>query len=121
MKGLLGQLEALFEHLLLQTNGDVDKALEWVQRIGEHHHVWMDGFTFEDFKSYLEKRKLVQRDPKGGLTLSKVGERSLRASSLDAIFSNLRSGGAGDHRVASPGVGAERLPETRPSSFRNTV
>jgi len=117
MKALLKQLRALFDHLLLQGNGDVERALEWVQRIGERHHVWSTGFTFEDFKRYLEQQGLVQRDAKGSLTFSKKGERALRASSLDAIFSNLRAGSAGDHRVASPGVGAERLPETRPYAF----
>ena len=46
-----------------------------------------------------------------------AGERALRQESLDRIFSGLSKDAAGDHRVAAPGVGQERLTETRPWSF----
>ena len=116
-KQLIAKLEQLFEHLLLKTNGDVEEALLWLEQIGERYGFFSDAFTIEDFKRFLEKKRSVARDGTGRMHLTGKGERSLRTSALDAIFSNLRKGAAGDHRIAAQGHGLERLPETRAWSF----
>ncbi|MEM7306420.1 MAG: hypothetical protein AAF682_07115 [Planctomycetota bacterium] len=121
MRQLLERLRALFEHLLLQTNGDVDEALRWLERIAERYSLFGDRLNIDDFKKFIEGEKLVRPAPRGGLELTKKGERGLRTGSLEAIFGNLRKDSAGDHRVAAHGVGHERLPETRPFVFGDPV
>ncbi len=121
LKWLLAKLRAIFEHLLLQTDGDVEEALRWLERIGKRHRLLSADFTIDDFKKYLEQEKVVRATPRGDLRLTHKGERGLRTSSLDAIFSNLRRDASGDHRVAAEGVGLERLPETRAYSFGDPV
>lgn len=121
LRELLAQLKALFEHLLLQTDGDVDEALKWLEKIGNRYGLFNERFDVEDFKKWLQREREVAPTPEGGLALTGKGERSLRASALDAIFSNLRKDAAGDHRVAAEGVGLERLPETRPYTFGDPV
>ena len=45
----------LYHHLLLQSNGDVDEALENLERIGEYYGFFDENFTIEDFKKWLKK------------------------------------------------------------------
>ena len=59
--------------------------------------------------------------PRGGLELTKKGERGLRAGSFEELFQNLRRDAAGDHRTPHAGAGLERLPETRPFEFGDPV
>jgi uncharacterized protein with von Willebrand factor type A (vWA) domain len=63
----------------------------------------------------------VAADGKGTLSLTPSGERALRTSSLDMVFGRLQRDSAGEHRVAAPGVGNERLPETRPWAFGDSL
>ena len=117
LRDLLARLKALFEHLLLQTDGDVEEALRWLEQIGNRYGMFGERFDIEDFKRWLQDQRDVAPAPDGTLVLTGKGERSLRTSALDAIFSNLRKDAAGDHRVAAEGPGLERLPETRPYAF----
>ena len=113
---LLRQLRKLFHHLLLQTGGDVDEALRWLARIAERYGLFRGGVDLEAFRKWLEGQEAIRRTP-AGFQLTGRGERAIRRESLDAIFASLASGGAGEHRVAAPGAGVERLPETRPYRF----
>jgi uncharacterized protein with von Willebrand factor type A (vWA) domain len=117
LQQLLARLKALFEHLLLQTNGDVGEALRWLERLAERYGLFGGKLSMEDFKRWLEEQKLVRPAPRGGLELTRKGERSLRAGSFEDLFANLKRDAAGDHRVAHAGTGVERLPETRPYAF----
>jgi len=117
LEQLLAKLQQLFEHLLLKTAGDVEEALQWLEQIGERYGLFSEGFSIEDFKRFLERQKTVARDRSGRMHLTPKGERGLRTSSFEAVFSNLRKGAAGDHRIAAEGVGLERLPETRAWTF----
>ena len=116
-KELLKKLHAVFQQLLLQTDGDVEEALRYLEYLGKRYGFFNEQFTIEDFKAFLESRKSIARDGEGGLALTKKGEREIRASSLDAIFTSLERDASGDHRVPAPGVGLERLSETRPYVF----
>ena len=121
LEDLLRTLESVFNHLILQTNGDVDAALEHLDRLGQRYGLLNDQFTIEDFKKYLEKKRSIEKVSGGTLKLTRRGEQVIRRSSLEAIFSSLRKDAAGDHRVSAPGVGNERLPETRPYQFGDPV
>ena len=74
LKSLLAKLQAIFDHLLLQTDGDVEEALRWLERVGKRYGLFSAEFTIDDFRKYLEQQKLVRRDPRGRLGLTHKGE-----------------------------------------------
>ncbi len=119
-RGHLGErlrfLEKLFAYLLVREDGDVDRALELLEHLGERHDLFDDELSFEDFKKHLESRKVVAQTPTG-FSLTPRGERFVRAGSLAQIFSNLKPGRGGQHRTPHSGRGTERLSETRPYRF----
>ena len=117
----LRHLRRLFVELLLRTNGDVEEALRWLEQLGKRHGFFDEQLSLEDFRRWLLGEKTVARDKGGLLKLTPVGEKLLRASSLDAVFASLKRGDSGDHRVPSAGEGGERLPETRAWSFGDAL
>ena len=121
LEALLERLKRLFEHLLLQQNGDVEAALRVLERIAERYRLLGGKLTMDDFRRWLEAQNLVRPAPRGGLELTKKGERGLRAGSFEELFRNLKRDAAGDHRTAHAGVGLERLPETRPYEFGDPI
>jgi uncharacterized protein with von Willebrand factor type A (vWA) domain len=121
LRELFEKLHALFNQLLLQTNGNVDEALRHLDRIAERYGLFGGRVTIEDFRRYLEQTRAVSRAPGGQLSLTPRGERIIRTESLDAIFGSLGSDAAGDHRTSGAGEGLERLPETRPWSFGDSI
>ena len=57
------------------------------------------------------------RTATGNLVLTGPGERRIRRSALEEIFSSLGKSGPGLHSVPRAGTGTETLPETRPWEF----
>ena len=110
------QLMEIYRNLLLQTGGDVDEALKWMEHFGREYGFLNDKFTIDDFKKLLEDSGEAQRTPQG-FQMTPKGERRIRQDSLNEIFSTLRAGGAGDHRTPVAGQGGERLSETRAWQF----
>ncbi len=110
-------LKQLFSILLIQEDGDVERALELLRLIGERYGLFDEDLTFEDFKQRLMSEKLIGETP-SGTALTPRGERFIRTESLNQVFTNLkRGGGPGGHRTPYSGRGSERLSETRPYSF----
>ncbi len=120
LKGLLKRLKDLYQQLLLQADGDPEQALQWLAQLAKRYKLFPAGFTLDDFKQALLKERLVEATPEG-LRMSAAGARALRQDSLERIFTDLDKDAAGDHRVASAGVGLERLPETRAWAFGDPV
>ena len=114
------QLMEIFRNLLIQTGGDADEALRWMEHFGEQYGFFNDGFGIADFKKLLEKSGEVERTPQG-LQITPKGERRIRQDSLNEIFSTLQAGAAGDHRTPVAGKGGERLSETRPYQFGDNL
>ncbi len=110
----------LFAYLLVREDGNVERALELLKGLGEHHGLFDDEFTFEDLKEALLRERIIAKKP-GGFSLTPRGERFIRTQALDQIFSNLQLGTFGDHRTSHAGQGVERLAETRPYSFGDEV
>ncbi len=121
LRKLLQQLHEIFNHLLLQTNGDVELALQHMEEWGRRNGLFNERFTIDDVRRYLEDQRAVSTDAKGRMQLTKRGEQIIRSDSLDAIFGNLQRDAAGDHRTPHGGVGNERLPETRPYEFGDSL
>jgi uncharacterized protein with von Willebrand factor type A (vWA) domain len=112
----LRQLMDIYRNLLLQTGGDVDEALRWMEHFGKEYGFFNERFGIEDFKKLLEQTGEAQRINQG-FTMTPRGERRIRQDSLNEIFHSLRAGGAGDHRTPVAGKGGERLSETRAYQF----
>jgi uncharacterized protein with von Willebrand factor type A (vWA) domain len=110
------QLMEIFRNLLLQTGGDVEEALRWMEHFGEQYGFFNQRFGLADFKKMLEQSGEVERTPRG-LQVTPKGERRIRQDSLDEIFHALQAGGTGDHRTPQAGKGGERLSETRAWQF----
>jgi uncharacterized protein with von Willebrand factor type A (vWA) domain len=114
------QLMEIYRNLLLQTGGDVDEALRWMEHFGEQYGFFNEGFGVADFKKLLEQTGEVERTPQG-FKVTPKGERRIRQDSLNEIFSTLQAGGTGEHRTPVAGRGGERLSETRPYRFGDNL
>jgi uncharacterized protein with von Willebrand factor type A (vWA) domain len=112
-------LMALFHHLLLQQNGDVEQALRMMKRLQEMGYIDRQA-DLDEFRRGLEESKVITLKD-GVPRLTAKGERFVRQESLNKIFSNLKRGAAGDHRTAYDGAGGERLPETRPYQWGDEI
>jgi len=112
-------LMRLFNHLLLQTNGDVDEALGWMKYMQEQGHI-PDEIDLEDFIKKLREDRIIQKNGEK-FNLTPKGEKQIRQDSLDMIFSSLKSDSRGEHPIGQEGLGsAEPLPEQRPYEFGDT-
>lgn len=117
---LLEQLRRLFHDLLLQSGGDVELAFDWMKQIDERYGIFQRGVSLAELREHLEARRTIATGPGGAALLTTTGEAQLRQESLDQVFAGLSLGPAGDHRVGRPGVGGERMGETRPWQFGDT-
>ncbi len=109
-------LMRIFNQLLLAAGGDPEEAMNWMRYLQEQGYL-DQSIDLEAFFRQLEEENLVERDAEGALSLTGSGERQVRKSALEAVFSGLRKGGAGYHATRSSGEGSEPLPETRPYEF----
>jgi Ca-activated chloride channel family protein len=109
-------LTRLFNQLLLASAGDAGEAMEWMRYLQEQGFI-DEAVDLEAFFAQLEEQRLLERDGEGGLVLSGRGERQIRKSAFEQIFSTLAKGAPGYHPIRSSGEGAETLPETREYAF----
>ncbi len=109
-------LQSLFNQLVLASGGDVDEAMEWMRSLQEMGYLPED-LDLDEFFESLEDQDVIGRNTEGGMSLTSVGERRVRRSAFEEIFSSLRKGGPGYHPVQAAGEGLERQPETRPYRF----
>lgn len=109
-------LRRLFNHLLLQTGGDVEQAMRWMRGLQERGLLDPD-IDLDEFFASLVDQNLLSQDGNGNLMLTSGGEREIRRDALDEIFGGLKKAAAGYHPMNSAGQGSERLTETRPYQF----
>ena len=115
--GFLQALLRIYNDLLLQTSGDVEEALHWMEVLGKEYGFFDDNFGIEDFKKLIEEAGLVRRGQGQAYEVTSKGERAIRKAALNEIFSTVDKGPSGDHRSPDAGAGHERLPESRPYQF----
>lgn len=115
------QLLEMFRQLLYHTGGDAEEALSWLTQLDEQYGLTDDEMGMGDFIEELKERGYLQEDEQGVVQITARTERTLRQSSLEEIFSQLRKGGKGQHRTPFAGQGTERLPETRQWRFGDDV
>src|SRR5438874_11978509 len=118
IKQLLAEmgLRRLFNHLLLQTGGDVEEAMRWMRALQERGYI-DPSIDLEAFFARLVEENVIGEDGNGNVVLAAGGERQIRRDALDEIFGGLQKSLTGSHSVASAGQGTERLTETRPYAF----
>jgi uncharacterized protein with von Willebrand factor type A (vWA) domain len=111
------KLFELFRQLLLQTNGDVNEALNWMTVLNNRYN-----FTesLGDFIDKLKEKGIIKEQDQI-YVLSSKGNQTIRQSSFNEIFSNLQKKGFGLHDTPYEGKGFDRLPETRPFQFGDAV
>jgi Uncharacterized protein with a von Willebrand factor type A (vWA) domain len=109
-------LRRLFNHLLLQTGGDVEEAMEWMRQLQQRGYL-DPTIDLEEFFARLADGNVFGEDAEGNLMLSPGGEREIRRDALDEIFGGLKKSAAGAHSVTTAGQGTERLPELRAYQF----
>jgi len=122
VEDIMQQLLKIWNQFLLQTNGDADEALRYLERIWERIQ-FPPGqeVTFAEFKEYLEEEGLIREGSPQQYELTERGERKIRTGALEEIFSSLKMDVAGNHRTPYSGEGTENLPETRPYRFGDRV
>ena len=88
----------LFNQLLLATGGDPEEAMEWMRALQEQGHL-DESIDLDAFFASLEEQQLLQRGADGSVALTGAGERRLRQSAFEQLFTSLKKGGAGYHPV----------------------
>jgi Ca-activated chloride channel homolog len=111
----------LFMQLVSQSGGDVQQALDWLQRLWERYNFFDGEYGIDDFKKYLERSGNVAEARTGQLKLTEKGERRIRQDAFEEIFSHLRSDALGNHGSNKAGFGGDRLPETRDFEFGDST
>ena len=117
--GQFSDLMDLFNYLLLQASGDVNQVREWFDYLKKRGFI-DNSFNINKFWDELERRAIIQESNEGH-SLTQRGEQLIRKDSLKLIFRNLKSGNLGNHRISRSGSGGERIPETRPYRFGDSI
>ena len=72
-------LRRLFNHLLLQSGGDVEEAMRWMRALQERGYIDPD-VDLDAFFAQLMQENVIGTDGEGNLTLAAGGERLQRAT-----------------------------------------
>ncbi len=122
LRELLAGLDLLrlFNQLVLAAGGDPEQAMEWMRELQRRGYLDED-LDLEAFFESLQEQNLVSGDGEGGLQLTSSGERRIRRSAFEEIFSGMSRSGPGYHPVRASGEGVERLPETRSWRFGDNL
>lgn len=117
------KLRQFFLELLNRASQNVDAALRAMERLWELHGLERQmGMSFEEFRDYLEEEGLIQEAPGTGIFRpTRKGDLEIQKAAFEEIFSSLKRDSAGNHPVPHAGRGGERLPETRPWEFGDSV
>jgi len=111
----MDELTKLFWQLVLQTGGDVEEALRWMQYLQDRGLIH-PGVDLGAFRKELEKREMIENRGDEAV-LTGAAERQIRRQALEEIFTSLKKSGAGFHAIPRSGSGGEQLPETRAYEF----
>src|SRR6266850_50858 len=98
------QLMEIYRNLLLQTGGDVEEALKWMEHFGDQYGFFNESFGIADFKKMLEQTGEVEKTPQagtGGERLSETrayefGDDLGHLDPLGAVINAVKRGGVDD-------------------------
>jgi len=112
----LQQMVSLFSHLVVQTSGDVQEALEWLKQLAEEYGLFDETMSMEDLIDKLREMGIIE-DAQTGMHLTNKGVQRIRQDALREIFTSLKKSAPGPHETPYTGSGVERLSETRKFNF----
>ncbi len=108
----LQSLMQLFSHLLVQTSGDVEEAMEWLRQLAEEYGIFDENLSMEDLIQKLKEMGIIE-EVNNTPTLTTKGVQKIRQDALKEIFSSLKKTPMGSHETPHTGAGVERLSETK--------
>ncbi len=112
----LQQMVSLFSYLVVQTSGDVQEALEWLQQLAKEYGLFDENLSMDDLIDKLREMGIIE-DVKSGLQLTTKGVQRIRQDALREIFTSLKKAPSGAHETPYTGQGVDRLSETKKFSF----
>lgn len=112
----LRSLMALFSYLLVRSSGDVDDALEWMQRLAEQYGLFDKNLSFDDLVAKLKEQGIIE-DVKDKYVVTQKGVQRIRQDALRDIFTSLKKAPEGSHETPYSGKGTDRLSETKKWTF----
>jgi len=118
------KMKRLFLELLTKTSQQVDDALQYMKQLWQRHNLQQaTGMTFEEFRDYLEEQGLLKESEgvPGTFTPTAKADREIQKAAFEEIFTGLKKDGQGGHTVNRPGIGGEKLPETRAYEFGDPI
>ncbi|MGA9408416.1 MAG: VWA domain-containing protein [Bacteroidota bacterium] len=108
----LQSLMQLFSHLLVQTSGDVEEAVEWLRQLAEEYGIFDENLSMEDLIQKLKEMGIIEEVNNTPMLTTK-GVQKIRQDALREIFSSLKKTPMGSHETPHTGAGVERLSETK--------
>lgn len=112
----LQSMVSLFSYLMLQTNGDVEEAIEWLKQLAQDYGLFDEKMTLEDFVEKLKEMGIIE-DAKDMMILTTKGIQRIRQDALNEIFTSLKKSNTGFHETPYTGSGVDRLSETKKWTF----
>ena len=110
------KLFSLFSFILIQTNGDVNEALDWLSRLDEKYGFFDTELSLSEFIQKLKDKGYI--DENGGMYILKTkGAIRMRQDSFKELFSNLKKAPEGFHETPQTGSGVERNSQTKKYKF----
>lgn len=116
----LENLISMFTYLLIQTNGDIDEALDWLEQLDAEYQLFDKDLSFGDFVDELKKQGYIAKK-EGMNILTSKGSQKMRSDSLKKIFSSMKPDFSGFHETNKTGRGVERLSELKKYEFGDQV
>ncbi len=112
----LEKLFSLFSYILIQTNGDVNEALDWLNQLDEKYQFFDENMSFSDFIEKLKEKGYIDEN-EGKYILKSNGTIRVRKDSFNEIFGKLKKSPEGFHETPLSGRGVERNNQTKKYSF----
>lgn len=112
----LEKLFSLFSYILIQTNGDVNEALDWIGQLDEQYRFFDNSISFQDFIEKLKEKGFIDEND-GMYILRSKGEIRLRQDAFKDIFGSLKKSAEGFHESPQTGTGVERNHQNKKYQF----
>lgn len=112
----LEKLFSLFSYILIQTNGDVNEALDWMNQLDEKYQFFDADMSFSEFIDMLKEKGYID-DNDGIYILKSKGILRVRQDAFKDLFANLKKSPDGLHESPITGNGVERDNFTKKYKF----
>jgi len=116
----LEDLISLFNSILIQTNGDIQEALDWLEQMGVEYQLFDKDLSFGDFVDELKKQGYIA-EKDGMKILTSKGSQKIRTDMLRKIFSGMKPDTSGFHESNKSGRGIDKLSELKKYEFGDQV